>query len=388
MADATGVAALRARFSAAGDARPQAYALLFATGMLDSRAEMEVLAIALRATTDGIVILDPMGRIDFVNPALAQAWMQEESTLQGRSLSDFVSVAGDDGTLGGMLSTVMEQGRWTGEVRMRGLDAPRGVWDVTLTPIRGEDAVGSMATAARALIGIFRDVSDRHALEQLRADFLSMVTHDIRVPLTVILGYAEMLSDPEPPPGEVPPDVISRIRESGEKIYALVCNFLDLSRIEAGRFAVEPRPVDLRPLLVEALEHHGATARRKGIMLSFEAAPTVFATADAIQLGRAITNLLSNAIKYTAGGGRITIVADREDGWVALAFRDTGRGIPAEEIPHLFEKYRRVREAERSEGTGLGLFITKTIVEAHGGSIRVESTPGVGSTFTILLPAA
>ena len=78
----------------------------------------------------------------------------------------------------------------------------------------------------------------------------------------------------------------------------------------------------------------------------------------------------------------------REDGWVALAFRDTVRGIPAEEIPHLFEKYRRVREAERSEGTGLGLFITKTIVEAHGGSIRVESTPGVGSTFTILLPAA
>ena len=186
----------------------------------------------------------------------------------------------------------------------------------------------------------------------------------------------------------MPPDVIARIRESGEKIYALVCNFLDLSRIEAGRFAVDPHPVDLRPLLVEALEHHGATARRKGITLSFEAAPTVFATADTIQLGRAITNLLSNAIKYTSAGGRITIVADRQDGWVALAFRDTGRGIPPEEIPHLFEKYRRVREAERSEGTGLGLFITKTIVEAHGGAMRVESTPGVGSTFTILLPAA
>ena len=158
--------------------------------MLDSRAEIEVLAVALRATTDGVVILDPMGRIDFVNHALAQAWMQEESTLPGRSLSDFVFVPGDDSALGTVLSAVMEQGRWTGEVRTRGLDPPRGVWDVTLTPIRGEDALGIMANGARALIGIFRDVSERHALEQLRADFLSMVTHDIRVPLTVILGYA------------------------------------------------------------------------------------------------------------------------------------------------------------------------------------------------------
>src|SRR5262249_55687997 len=169
--------------------------------MLDSRADMEVLAIALRATTDGVVILDPGGRIDFVNPTLARAWMQEEANLQGRSLGDFVFVPGDDDALGTVLSAVLEQGRWTGEVRPRGIDPPGGVWDVTLTPIRGEDAVGTVTSAVQALIGIFRDVSDRHALEQLRADFLSMVTHDIRVPLTVILGYAEMLSDPEPPPG-------------------------------------------------------------------------------------------------------------------------------------------------------------------------------------------
>jgi len=101
-----------------------------------------------------------------------------------------------------------------------------------------------------------------------------------------------------------------------------------------------------------------------------------------------VANLLGNAIKYTAAGGRVTVSAARQDGRVAVVFRDTGHGIPADEMPHLFEKYRRVRQAKRTEGTGLGLFIAKTIVEAHGGDIRVESTPGVGSTFTVLLPAA
>src|SRR5207247_9355053 len=110
--------------------------------------------------------------------------------------------------------------------------------------------------------------------------------------------------------------------------------------------------------------------------------------ADEPQIYRVVPNLLVNSIKYTETGGRITVSTARENGLVAVAFRDTGRGIPAEEIPRLFEKYRRVREVKRTEGTGLGLFIAKTIVEAHGGDIRVASTPGVGSTFTVLLPGA
>src|SRR5262249_36407041 len=110
------------------------------------------------------------------------------------------------------------------------------------------------------------------------------------------------------------------------------------SRRVASRWS--PRPGASGRYLWRRWDTPAPPPRRRGITLSFEAPPPVFPTADAIQLGRAITNLLSNAIKYPPAGGRITIVADREDGWVALAFRDTGRGIPAEEIPHLFEKYR------------------------------------------------
>jgi signal transduction histidine kinase len=350
------------------------------------REELEALATALRGTTDGVVILDPLGRITFANRALATAWRRPESEIVGRMLHEFVSLTGDDTALADVLGAVAESGRWSGEVRREGTDA---IWDVTLTPL-GSPEPGSVRapTELRAVVGIFREISEKHALEQLRADFLSMVTHDIRVPLTVILGYTEMLSDPEPPPEDVPKDVVSRIRESGEKIYALVCNFLDVSRIEAGRLRVEPRPTDLRPLLVQALDHHGAGAKRKGVELTLEAAPAMRAVADPIQIERVIANLLSNAIKFTPSGGSVSVHARPENGRMAVVFRDTGRGIPADEMPRLFEKYRRLRETERTEGTGLGLFISKTIVEAHGGSIRVESTPGVGSTFTVLLPVA
>jgi len=215
-----------------------------------------------------------------------------------------------------------------------------------------------------------------------------MITHDIKVPLTVILGYTEMLTDPEPPPDQIPPDILSRIRESGETINALVCNFLDLSRIEAGRMTLDPRPFDVRDMLAQAVEHYEWTARRKDIALALEADPLQPLVADEAQLRRVVANLLANAVKYTGNGGRVTVSAARANGHVRITFQDTGRGIPADEIPHLFEKYRRVREAKRTEGTGLGLFIAKTIVAAHGGDIRVESTPGVGSTFTLFLPAA
>jgi len=351
------------------------------------REEVEALAIALRGTTDGVAILEPLGRIAFVNRALAEAWKQPESAVVGRLLDEFVQVPGEAVALGDVLAAVAERGRWSGEVRTRGVEPPQGVWDVTLTPIACPEVVtGSAAGRSQTVVAIFRDMTDKAGLEQMRADFLSMITHDIKVPLTVILGYTEMLTDPEPPPDQIPPDILTRIRESGETIHALVCNFLDLSRIEAGRMSIDPRPVDPAAILAHAVEHYGSSARRKGLTLELETEPLPPLLVDEPQLDRVIANLLGNAIKYTPSGGRIMLSARLEGDDVALGFEDTGRGIPPDELPHLFEKYRRVREAKRTEGTGLGLFIAKTIVAAHGGDIRVESKVGSGSTFTILLP--
>lgn len=349
------------------------------------RAEAEALATALRGTAEGIVILDPMGRILFTNAALLAAWRRSESDVLGCLLGDFVAPPGGETDLGDVFETVAEQKRWSGELRARGVEPSEGAWDATLTAIPSPRALLGAGAGRSAIVGVFREVSEKH-LEQLHLDFVSMITHDIKVPLTVILGYTEMLTDPEPPPDQIPRDALTRIRESGERIHALVCNLLDLSRIEAGVLTLDPRPFDLCTMLTHALDHHGASARRKGVALELAGPQLPPLIADEWQLERVVANLLANAIKYTPSGGRITVSSGRETGRVAVAFRDTGRGIPPEELPHLFEKYRRVREAKRTEGTGLGLFIAKTIVDAHRGDIRVESTPGVGSTFTVLLP--
>jgi PAS domain S-box-containing protein len=339
---------------------------------------LATLAETLSATTDGILVLDADGRVRFVSRSLATGWRESAAAIMGRPVADFVLPTEGEPPLDRMLTAVRSGARWGGLLRGRPDETGERVWDVRISPF---------ANGAGGAVGVFRDVSERHALEQLRADFLSMITHDIKVPLTVILGYTEMLTDPEPPHDQIPPDILTRIRESGEKIHALVCNFVDLSRIEAGRLTIDRRPCDLHAMLSHVLEQHGASARRKGIGLTLEADVMSPLLADEPQLERVVTNLIANAIKYTPSGGQITVVTGRENGRVTVAFRDTGRGIPADELPHLFEKYRRVREQKRTEGTGLGLFIAKTIIDAHGGDIRVESEPGAGSTFTLLLPA-
>src|SRR5213593_4964607 len=235
--------------------------------------EADVLALALRDMADGVAIVEPSGRIRFVNRALAEAWGAPVSAIVGRLAGDFVRLPGSTAPLDTVIAAA-EQGSWRGELGRAGVESPRGAWDVTFSRVAG----------ANALVAVFRDCSEQHALEQLRADFLSMITHDIKAPLTVILGYTEMLTDPEPPPDQIPPDILTRIRESGETIHALVCNFLDLSRIEAGRMTLDRRPFDLAAMLAHAVEHYSSTARRKGVRLALETGPLPPLVADEPQL--------------------------------------------------------------------------------------------------------
>jgi len=328
----------------------------------------------VQAAQDGIAVIEADGRLSFANPALALVLGVPMGGLVGQPLAAFVTRLGDGVDVAGALAAARSEGSWRGELRRPGSESNPTVWDVVLTPV-----------ADGQLVAVFRDVSEKHATEQLRADFLSMLIHDIKAPLTVILGYAELLGDG---PGSLAmlEETLPRIRESGELIHGLVCNFLDLSRIEAGRLRLDPRPLDLDDLVREAIEQYAPRAARKGITLTFVPGEIAPFPADALQLDRVIANLLGNAIKYTPAGGAVSVGTARRDGAAALVVKDTGPGIPAELLPHLFQKYRRARESRRVEGTGLGLFIAKTIAEAHGGSIVVETAPGAGSTFTVLLP--
>jgi signal transduction histidine kinase len=322
-----------------------------------------------------VAIVDAKGQLSFVNPALASFLDGPTGTAAGRLLADVVDVSGVE--VADVLATALAEGRWQGEVRAR--PPALGLWEVTLSRV---------ATAEPAVVGLFRDVREKRELEQFRGDFLSTVTHDIRSPLTVILGYTELLGDGRHPSPEMFDETILRIKESGEQIHALVSNFLELSRIEAGRLVLDRRPIDLDELVTRAVEQHTPRANRKGVALTLESGLLPPVVVDRPQMERVFANVLGNAVKYTPSGGRITVTTGNRSGLASIAVQDTGPGISSDEMPHIFEKYRRARATRRVEGTGLGLFIAKTITAAHGGDIHVDSAPGVGSTFTVLVPAA
>jgi signal transduction histidine kinase len=178
-------------------------------------------------------------------------------------------------------------------------------------------------------------------------------------------------------------------RENSERLLAVVNNLLDLGRLEQGWRQLEVRPWSVRTLLQSAGDSVRARAQDKDIELVVDVPdglPEV--AADAVRIDHALRNLLDNALVYTDRGGRITLSARVDGDSVVLAVADTGSGIPAEHLPHVFEKFFRVPGQSRGSGTGLGLAIVQEIVTAHGGTIACESQPGVGTTFRMRLPIA
>jgi signal transduction histidine kinase len=228
------------------------------------------------------------------------------------------------------------------------------------------------------------------ATQQAQRDFLANVSHELKTPLTSIQGFAQAMLD-----GAV--DSPDGVRRSANIIYAeadrlrrLVEGLLDLARLDAGLRALQRAPLDLRQLLAAVLDKFSLRAREKGVTLQAElpaALPAMIGDAD--RLAQVFTNLLDNALKHTPSGGSVTLSAGLVPDGIEIAVRDTGPGIPPDDLSRIFERFYQVDKSRaRSGGVGLGLTITKEIVEAHGGSLRVESAVGRGSAFRVRLPPA
>jgi len=225
--------------------------------------------------------------------------------------------------------------------------------------------------------------------ERLKMDLVSALAHDIKNPLGIIMGYAEALADQLTGRDGAKDhlEILDRIQESAQRIVNLVTGFLEASKAEAGKLSVEERPVELNTLIREVAQQQMGDLRKKNISLDVvldEGVPTVLG--DKAQLDRVLWNLVGNAIKFTPAGGKITVSSRRDDRHVCVAVKDTGIGIPKEELPLLFSQFRRLKGSAKVEGTGLGLFIVKTIIEAHKGTVQAESEDGKGSTFTVKVP--
>lgn len=233
---------------------------------------------------------------------------------------------------------------------------------------------------------VMRDITYLKELDRIKSEFVAIISHDVRTPLTTIRGYVSLL----PRVGPLNPrqqEFVEKVERAMQTIVELLNNLLDLSRLESG-YALSTQPCSLVEILNGAVQIIRPQAEAKGHTLIIEI-PSDLPTlqGDPRRLEQVFLNLLSNAVKYTPPGGRITLRAREQDGYIAVQVSDTGVGIPPADLPHIFSKFYRIRrEGDSTEGTGLGLAIVKSIVERHGGRVWAESEVGKGSTFTVLLP--
>jgi len=247
--------------------------------------------------------------------------------------------------------------------------------------------VGSAVQNIRAYDSERATVEELRRLSALRADFVSLVSHELRSPMAAVIGAARTLQARW---RELSPDqrgaFLALIADETSRLASLVGDVLDTSRIEAGTFTYRFSDVDLAGLLRDAVS--AATIGQDEVPVELHVAdPLPPLRADAERLRQIVGNLLDNAIKYSPAGAPVEVRARRDDGRVLVAVSDRGPGISREHQRVVFEKFGRADGTAGKPGTGLGLFIARSIAEAHGGTLDVRSAPGEGATFTLVLPA-
>jgi signal transduction histidine kinase len=278
--------------------------------------------------------------------------------------------------------------------RLRSLeDAARQVGAGDLTARAREDGGDEVAALARAFNQMTKDLQQRavqlQAADRTRRLLLADVSHELMTPLTGMRGYLETLSlqaqSLDPATRE---RYLAIIRDETLRVEHIVGDLLDLSRLESGGESFDAQDVPLEDLFGRVLARHGRAAEQKGVeLVASIASGAELVTGDPMRLEQALQNLAANALRHTPKGGRVALNAAFEDGAVVVTVSDTGSGIAAEHLPHVFDRFYKVDPSRTAEsGSGLGLSIVKAIVERHGGTVTATSRPGGGTTFTLKFP--
>lgn len=332
--------------------------------------ERSTLAAVLGSTQDAVLMVNEDGAVMLANPAVRSMLGLAPEGVTGQP----ISVVGHE-----PLRQLLEERR----PGVAELPLPDGrTAQASVVPVTTEfgEPIG--------LAAVLRDITLLKDLAQMKSDFVSTVSHDLKNPITVISGTADLLlrSKPDDPRYR---ERCERIKSVSKYMTELVSDLLDLGKIEAGLDA--PRePLDLVALIDESMliVRHDAETKRQAVTLALP--PALPVTGDLGRLKQALLNLIGNAVKYTPAGGAVHVSADLVDDGraVTVVVKDSGIGIPARDLPHVFDKFYRVKSAATKDipGTGLGLAITRSIIEAHQGRVAVESVEGEGSAFSLTLP--
>jgi len=337
------------------------------------------------SVTDGICGMDSKGRIGFANPAAELMLSEGSVSLVGRSMRELLRGSGrmerrSDEACPLLLAAARNKAS-TGEETFFRADGSSFPVEYVFTPILQEGVFAGSVMS-------FRDISQRHAVDQLRNEFVSTVSHELRSPLTSIRGALGLLAGGVF--GEVNEKSANLLRialSNSDRLARLINDLLDLERIQCGREPIKFHAVQLAELVRQAIEGVMPVAQDAGVNLVSDGVQAEIA-ADPDRLLQVLTNLLSNAIKFSEAGTSISVQLHPADKGVTLSVVDEGRGIPDEMLEIIFGRFQQVEasDARQKGGSGLGLAICRTIVLQHGGRIWAERNPGCGSTFRVFLP--
>ena len=351
---------------------------------VELRRQRSLTELLLESTTDGVLGTDRDGRVLFANTAVRRLLRQRAGDLVGRPLAEVGRPPREaQGAPGPSLAEVAAAGTG-GRVVLWCRDGVPRPAQVSVSPVvTGEETVGSVLTV--------RDATEQERVEELKRQFTAVVSHELRTPLTAIKASLRLVTSGVLGPLPEEPARLLRIAdENADRLAALVNDILDVERLDAGTMPLEPRDTDLAELARAGVEQLGSTATAAGVELVLTAAEPAPVHADPLRVSQALANLVGNAVKFSDAGGRVEVSCRRSGREARLAVRDEGRGIPADQLEAVFDRFRQVyaSDAQRQSGSGLGLAITKGIVERSGGRVELRSRLNEGSEFTVVLPLA
>jgi signal transduction histidine kinase len=339
------------------------------------------LEAVLEASPEALVTTDPEGRVTMANPAAAR--------MLGIRPSDRGRVLGDLGTPQGILLCLREataNGVAVREVEL----GEKAYWAYAAQMNRDEgDPMGNGKAEAGIILAV-RDITEHRALEKAKTAFVSDVSHELRTPLTTIQSAVGLLERARERLDPLELRALELADGELRRIRGMVEELLTLAQLDAWQYQLEVGPTDLSRIVQTAMESVTSKAARFGIEVHFDAAAEHRCVCDAQKLYQVFLNLLDNAIKYSDPGARVDVKIEESVSSLTVEVKDTGVGIPEEDLGQLFERFYRV-DKDRSRatgGSGLGLAISRQIVEMHGGELSVESEVGEGSTFRVRLPKA
>ena len=342
-----------------------------------SQREAEYYGAILENMTDAVVVIDSDRRVQFVNRTFARTFGVEAAAVQGQ----YVEQIALNYDLIMLLTRAVQQGAVQRE-EVRLLHPETRVLSGVAAPLVDEN---DQITGA---VGLLHDITDLQRMDQVRRDFLSNASHELRTPAAGIKAVAEVLESGAIQDTEKGPRFVRQIVEAADRLTRTLDDMLTLTRVERAQEVLHPDWVAVSEAFAENSTQLQPAARKKGITLEVAAVENDRVYADSASLQTVLVNLLENAIKYTPAEGEVTLSGRVVPGGYEISVADTGVGIPQEHLPRIFERFYRVDPARdrATGGTGLGLSIVKHIVEQHGGTVIVRSTPGQGSTLVLFFP--